>query len=334
MDRYDTTRIVVLGGIEAVRKRPSMYIGTTGPRGLHHLVYEVVDNAIDEAMVGFCTEIIVTLHKDNSVTIEDNGRGIPTELHQKFKVSGVELVMTKLHAGGKFDKKAYKVSGGLHGVGVSVVNALSEFLEVWVYRKNSVYYQKYKRGKPLDKLKVIGKCNDKIGTKIRFWADKEIFEEGIDYSDEILENRFRELAFLNKGLKIILIDDRSNKKKEFFYEGGLKSFVDYLNKKKTPLHEIIYLKTKKHDVELEAAMQYTNSFTESVFSFVNNINTVEGGTHLTGFKTALTRTLNNYADKNLGSDSFRLTSEDAREGLTTILSLKIPNPQFEGQTKT
>jgi len=334
MDRYDTTKIVVLESIEAVRKRPSMYIGSTGPRGLHHLVYEVVDNAIDEAMAGYCKEIIVTIHKDKSVSIEDDGRGIPVEIHPKFKVSGVELVMTKLHAGGKFDKKAYKVSGGLHGVGVSVVNALSETLEVWVYRNNSVYYQKYKRGKSVAPLRIIGKCKDKTGTKIRFLADHEIFEEGIDYSDEILENRFRDLAFLNKGLRINLVDERNNKKYEFFYEGGLKSFVNYLNKNKNPLHDIIYLKTKKKDVELEVAMQYTDSFTESVFSFVNNINTIEGGTHLTGFKTALTRTLNNYAEKNLGNGKARLTSDDVREGLTAIISLRVPNPQFEGQTKT
>ena len=334
VESYDTSKITVLAGLDAVRKRPSMYIGSTGPRGLHHLVYEVVDNAIDEAMAGFCTEIIVTIHKDNCVSVEDNGRGIPVEIHPKYKVSGVELVMTKLHAGGKFDKKSYKVSGGLHGVGVSVVNALSEILEIWVYRDNQVYYQKYKRGKPMGHLKVTGKVEGKKGTVVKFLADKEIFEEGIDYSDEILENRFKDLAFLNKGLRIKLIDERTDQKHEFFYEGGLKSFVDYLNKNKNPLHDIIYLHTNKDDVELEVAMQYTDSFTESVFSFVNNINTIEGGTHLTGFRTALTRTLNNYAEKNMGNGSARLTSEDVREGLTAIISLRIPNPQFEGQTKT
>ncbi|MBW2991099.1 DNA topoisomerase (ATP-hydrolyzing) subunit B [Candidatus Woesearchaeota archaeon] len=333
-DRYDTSKIIVLGGIEAVRKRPSMYIGSTGPRGLHHLVYEVVDNSIDEAMAGYCKTILVVVHKDNSVSVEDDGRGIPVGIHSKFKISGVELVMTKLHAGGKFDKKAYKVSGGLHGVGVSVVNALAEDLEVWIHRDKKVYYQKYKRGKPVGHLNVIGKCDEKTGTKIRFIADKQIFVDGIEYSDEILENRFRELAFLNKGLRIKFRDERSKKEKEFHYEGGLKSFVDLLNKNKTPLHGIIHLKTKKHDVELEAAMQYTDSFNESVFSFVNNIHTVEGGTHLTGFKTALTRTLNTYAEKNFGNGKARLTSDDVREGLTAIISLKIPNPQFEGQTKT
>ena len=334
-EAYDASKITVLGGLDAVRKRPSMYIGSTSSRGLHHLVYEVVDNSIDESMAGCCTEIIITLNKDNSVIVEDNGRGIPVDIHPKFNVSALEIVMTKLHAGGKFDKKSYKVSGGLHGVGVSVVNALSEVLEVWVYRDGSIYYQKYARGKPVAHVKAIGKCEDKkTGTKVKFLADKEIFEEGVAYSDEILENRFRELAFLNKGLKIIFFDERNDKKQEFFYEGGLKSFVQYLNTGKTPLHEIIYLKTQKEDVELEVSLQYTDSYSENVFSFVNNINTVEGGTHLTGFKTALTRTLNTYGEKNFGNNAFKLTSDDVREGLAGIISLRIPNPQFEGQTKT
>ncbi|KYK26837.1 DNA topoisomerase IV subunit B [Euryarchaeota archaeon SM23-78] len=333
-DMYDTSKIVVLGGIEAIRKRPSMYIGSTGPRGLHHLVYEVVDNSIDEAMAGYCKNILVIIHKDNSVTVEDNGRGIPVGVHPKYKISGVELVMTKLHAGGKFEKKAYKVSGGLHGVGLSVVNGLSGQLEVWVHRDKQIYYQKYHKGKPVGHLRVVGKCDEKTGTKVKFLADKEIFVDGIEYSDEILENRFRELAFLNKGLRIKFKDERNNKEQEFHYEGGIKSFVELLNKNKTPLHDIIQLKTKKQDVELEIALQYTDSYNESVFSFVNNIHTVEGGTHLTGFKTALTRSLNNYAEKNLGKGAFKLTSEDVREGLTAIISLKIPNPQFEGQTKT
>lgn len=334
-EAYDASKITVLGGLDAVRKRPSMYIGSTSSRGLHHLVYEVVDNSIDESMAGCCTEITITLHKDNSVTVEDNGRGIPVDIHPKFNVSALEIVMTKLHAGGKFDKKSYKVSGGLHGVGVSVVNALSEILEVWVFRDGSTYYQKYARGKPVAPVKVIGKCEAlKTGTKVKFLADKEIFEEGVVYSDEILENRFRELAFLNKGLKIIFIDERNDKKQEFFYEGGLKSFVQYLNTGKTPLHDIIYLKTQKEDVELEVSLQYTDSYAENVFSFVNNINTVEGGTHLTGFKTALTRTLNSYGEKNFGNNAFKLTSDDVREGLASIISLRIPNPQFEGQTKT
>jgi DNA gyrase subunit B len=334
-EAYDASKITVLGGLDAVRKRPSMYIGSTSSRGLHHLVYEVVDNSIDESMAGCCTEIIITLHKDNSVTVEDNGRGIPVDIHPKFNVSALEIVMTKLHAGGKFDKKSYKVSGGLHGVGVSVVNALSEILEVWVFRDGSTYYQKYARGKPVAPVKVISKSEAvKTGTKVKFLADKEIFEEGIVYSDEILENRFRELAFLNKGLKIIFVDERNDKKQEFFYEGGLKSFIQYLNTGKTPLHDIIYLKTQKEDVELEVSLQYTDSYAENVFSFVNNINTVEGGTHLTGFKTALTRTLNSYGEKNFGNNAFKLTSDDVREGLAAIISLRIPNPQFEGQTKT
>ena len=335
MDTYDASKITVLGGLDAVRKRPSMYIGSTSSTGLHHLVYEVVDNSIDEAMAGFCNEIIITLAKDNSVTVEDNGRGIPAEIHPKYKVNCIELVMTKLHAGGKFDKKAYKVSGGLHGVGVSVVNALSEVLEIWVYRDNSIYYQKYCRGKPAAAVKSIGKYEGtRTGTKVRFLADKEIFEEGINYSNDILENSFRELAFLNKGLKIIFIDEKNNLRHEFFYEGGLRSFVEFINKNKSPLHEIIYLKTIKEDVELEVAIQYNNSYNENVFSFVNNINTTEGGTHLTGFKTALTRTLNTYAEKNFGNSDFKLTSEDVREGLAAVIAIKIPDPQFEGQTKT
>jgi len=334
-DAYDASKITVLGGLDAVRKRPSMYIGSTSSRGLHHLVYEVVDNSIDEAMAGFCTVITVIVHKDNSVSVEDNGRGIPIDIHPKFNVSALEIVMTKLHAGGKFDKKSYKVSGGLHGVGVSVVNALSEVMEVWVYRNGQIHYQKYARGKPVAPVKMIGKYEGaKTGTRVRFLADKEIFEEGTDYSDEILETRFRELAFLNKGLKIVFIDDRKEKSQEFYYEGGLKSFVEYINKGKTPLHDIITLKTQKEDVELEIALQYTDSYNENVYSFVNNINTVEGGTHLTGFKTALTRTLNTYGEKNFGNNSFKLTSDDVREGLGAIISLKIPNPQFEGQTKT
>ncbi|MFH0869457.1 MAG: DNA topoisomerase (ATP-hydrolyzing) subunit B [archaeon] len=334
MDSYDASKITVLGGLDGVRKRPSMYIGSTSSRGLHHLVYEVVDNSIDEAMAGFCSQIIVTVHKDNSVSVEDNGRGIPTGIHPKHNVSALELVMTKLHAGGKFDKKSYKVSGGLHGVGVSVVNALSEVLEVWVYGEGDVFYQKYIRGVPAEPVKMIGKEPDKRGTKVKFMADNEIFEEGIVYTSEILENRFRELAFLNKGLRIIFIDERNDRKEDFFYEGGLTDFVEYLNKKKNALHPIISMKGSKEDLELEVSLQYNDSYNESVFSFVNNINTVEGGTHLTGFKTALTRTLNNYAEKNLKNDNIKLTSDDVREGLTSIISLKIPAPQFEGQTKT
>ena len=332
MDSYKSDKITVLAGLEAVRKRPGMYIGSTGPRGLHHLVYEVVDNSIDEAMAGHCNDIIITLHKDDYVTVEDNGRGIPVDINPKYNMSGVELVMTKLHAGGKFDKDSYKVSGGLHGVGISVVNALSEKLEVWVHKDGKIHYQVYKRGDAVTPLKIIGDTK-KRGTIIKFLADHEIFTDGIEYSEEILENRFKELAFLNKGLKIRFIDERKEKDYSFYYEGGLRSFVEYLNQNKNALHEIIYMKTEKDDVELEVSMQYTDSYNESVFSFVNNINTVEGGTHLSGFKTALTRTLNSYSDKNMSKD-LKLTSEDSREGLTAIMSIKIANPQFEGQTKT
>ncbi len=336
VESYDASKITVLGGLDAVRKRPAMYIGSTSSRGLHHLVYEVVDNSIDEAMAGFCNTITVTLHTDNFVSVEDNGRGIPVDIHPKLNISALEVVMTKLHAGGKFDKKSYKVSGGLHGVGVSVVNALSETMEVSVYRESKVYYQKYLCGVPVEPVKIVGEEKDKHGTKVKFLADKEIFEEGTIYSADILENRFRELAFLNKGLKIIFIDERAGKTNEFYYEGGLSSFVGYLNKSKVVLHPIISMKSVKEDMELEIALQYNDSYNESVFSFVNNINTVEGGTHLTGFKTALTRTLNTYAEKSTKGNNgeVKLTSEDVREGLTAVISLKIPNPQFEGQTKT
>ncbi len=348
MDSYNSSKIIVLGGLEAVRKRPGMYIGSTGPRGLHHLVYEVVDNSIDEAMAGCCSEIIITLHKDNSVSVEDDGRGIPTDINSKYGISGVELVMTKLHAGGKFDKKSYKVSGGLHGVGISVVNALSKKLTVNVYKNGKEYSQTYHKGKPEGPLKLVRTQSSKTGsapelkvlsktkkqgTIIKFYSDEEIFTEGIVYSEEILENRFRELAFLNQGLRLKLIDERKDTEVDFYYEGGLKSFVKYLNQNKTPIHDIIYMRASKGNVELEVAMQYTNSYNESVFSFVNNINTIEGGTHLSGFKTAITRTLNNYTEKN-SKNGTKLTSDDAREGLTAVISVKIPNPQFEGQTKT
>jgi len=331
-DKYDAKKITVLAGLEAVRKRPSMYIGSTGDRGLHHLVYEVVDNAIDEAMIGECSEISITVHKDNRVTVKDNGRGIPTDKHPRFKISGVELVMTKLHAGGKFDHKTYKISGGLHGVGVSVVNALSELLEVTVEKDGKKYYQKYQRGKPVAKLKETGKTKER-GTIVTFKPDRSVFNS-TEFDYDTLKNRLRELAFLNKGTKIIFQDERNGKKKEFNFEGGIMSFVKFLNKKKTPIHMPIYLKKKKGDIELEVALQYTSSYAESVFSFVNNINTHEGGTHLIGFKTALTRTLNNYAEREGRNKEVKLSSDDVREGLTAIIALKIPNPQFEGQTKT
>ncbi len=328
---YDASSIQVLGGLDAVRKRPGMYIGSTSARGLHQLVYEVVDNSVDEAVVGFCKNIKVTIHKDNSVTVIDDGRGIPVELMPKFGKSALEIVMTKLHAGGKFDKKSYKVSGGLHGVGVSVVNALSEWLHVEVRRDGKVYAQDYSRGNPTGDVRVVGDGSE-VGTKVVFLADREIFES-IDFSFETLASRLRELAFLNKGLKIILSDERAEKSHEFCYEGGIKSFVEHLNLNKIALHQVIYMFKEKNDVQVEAAIQYNDGYTESIFSFANNINTIEGGTHLSGFRTALTRTLNSYVEKNKLADE-KISSEDIKEGLTAIISVKVPEPQFEGQTKT
>jgi len=330
---YGANNITVLEGLAAVRMRPGMYIGSTGPRGLHHMVYEVVDNAIDEAMVGYCSSIVVTIHEDNSVTVEDDGRGIPTDIHEKYGVSAVEIVMTKLHAGGKFDKDTYKVSGGLHGVGVSVVNALSESLKVTVHRDGKVHFMEFRRGIPVSPLAIVGDT-DATGTTVTFKADPEIFTETLEYSADVLTARLRELAFLNKGIRITFKDERSKKEESFQYEGGIVSFVEHLNKSKEPIHQPIYLKKQKDEIELEVAMQYTTAYQETIFSFVNNINTHEGGTHLTGFKTALTRTLNKYAADNNLVKGTELTSEDAREGLTAIISVKVPQPQFEGQTKT
>ncbi|MBU0666424.1 MAG: DNA topoisomerase (ATP-hydrolyzing) subunit B [Nanoarchaeota archaeon] len=329
---YNAKNITVLGGLDAVRKRPSMYIGSTSERGLHHLIYEVVDNSIDEAMAGVCTDIKVIIHKNNSVTVQDNGRGIPVDEHPKFKMSAVEVVMTKLHAGGKFDKDTYKVSGGLHGVGVSVVNALSEWLEVYVEKDGKSYVQRFARGKKKTELKVMGN-SDRRGTTVTFKPDPEIFSI-TEFSFETVATRLRELAFLNKGLRIIFEDEREDKKKDYFFEGGIISFVEYLNTNKTPLHKPIYFNQNKDDVFMEVAMQYSGSYSENVFSFVNNINTHEGGTHLSGFKTALTRTLNNYAEKNMNGKAIKLSSDDVREGLTAIISIRMPEPQFEGQTKT
>jgi len=333
---YDATKIQVLEGVEAVRRRPAMYIGDTGVRGLHHLVYEVVDNSIDEAMAGHCTEIGVTVHPDNSVSVNDNGRGIPVDIHKAEKKPAVEVVLTTLHAGGKFDHRAYKVSGGLHGVGVSVVNALSEWLEVEVRRDGKTYHQRYEAGKTKTKLIVVGKSSA-TGTKVTFKADREIFGVKIDYAYEMLSNRLRELAFLNQGLKITFDDERSDKNTVFHYEGGVSSFVEYLNKGKLPLHkQIIGLSREKDSVILEVALQYNDSFTETLFSFANNINTVEGGTHLIGFKSALTRVLNSYAKAKgqVKEQESSLTGEDVREGLTAVVSVRLPDPQFEGQTKT
>ncbi|HMO17714.1 MAG TPA: DNA topoisomerase (ATP-hydrolyzing) subunit B [Oligoflexia bacterium] len=334
---YGVDKIKVLEGLSAVRKRPGMYIGDTSDRGYHHLVYEVMDNSIDEAMAGHCTRISVTIHVNGSVTIEDDGRGIPTDIHPTEGISGVEVVLTKLHAGGKFENKAYKVSGGLHGVGVSVVNALSERLSVEVKRQGAVYFQEYKVGDPLYPLKKIGESS-KSGTKITFLPDKEIFKDVDGFKSDVLINRFRELAFLNAGVRIIFLDERSGKNQEFYYEGGIRSFVSHLNKTKTPLFpEPAYFSQEKDSgISVEVAIQYNDSYTESVYSFANNINTFEGGTHLAGFRTALTRSINNYATSNnlLKKNEANLDGEDVREGLTAIISVKIPEPQFEGQTKT
>lgn len=332
---YDATTIQVLEGTEAVRRRPAMYIGDTAVRGLHHMVYEVVDNSVDESLAGYCNYIEVTIHPDNSVVVVDNGRGIPVDMHKTEKKPAVEVALTTLHAGSKFDHRVYKVAGGLHGVGVSVVNALSEWLEVEVKRDGKIYHQRYERGKTVSKLTVIGKSSS-TGTKVTFKPDRSIFNK-IEYSYDILAQRLRELAFLNKGLKIKLRDERTDKENIFEFSGGIISFVEYLNKNKNPLHnKVIYLQRREGNVILEAALQYNDGYTETLFSFANNINTVEGGTHLSGFKSALTRTINQYAkNKNLiKDDEISITGEDVREGLTAVLSIKLPNPQFEGQTKT
>lgn len=334
--RYDATTIQVLEGIEAVRRRPAMYIGDISARGLHHLVYEVVDNSIDEAMSGHCQNVEVVVHPDNSVSVSDDGRGIPIDMHKTQKKPAVEVVMTTLHAGGKFDHRVYKVAGGLHGVGVSVVNALSERLEVEVRRDNKIYHQRYERGKTTTRLTVIGK-SQKTGTKVTFKADREIFGVKAEYSYDILANRLRELAFLNKGLSIALKDERTDKENVFKFDGGVVSFVQYLNKNKAALHnKVVYFQKEKDQIIVEVALQYNDGYAENIFSFANNINTIEGGTHLSGFKSALTRTINSYCKaKNLLKESdAALQGEDVREGLTAVVSVKLPNPQFEGQTKT
>ncbi|MCB0323184.1 MAG: DNA topoisomerase (ATP-hydrolyzing) subunit B [Bdellovibrionales bacterium] len=334
-DDYGVENIKILEGLDAVRKRPGMYIGDTGERGYHHLVFEVVDNSIDEAMGGYCDSVQVTIHVNGSITVEDNGRGIPTDIHPVEGKSAVEVVLTKLHAGGKFENKAYKVSGGLHGVGVSVVNALSERLSVEVKRENKVFFQEYRRGAPLADLKEIG-TTTKRGTRVTFFPDAEIFKgiEGFKY--DTLAARFRELAFLNGGIRIVFTDERSGRSQEFFYEGGIKSFVKHLNKTKSPLFdEPMYFTDTRDGISMEVALQYSDGYSESVFSFANNINTIEGGTHLAGFRTALTRVINTYASQNnFFKKDEKLEGEDTREGLTAIISIKIPEPQFEGQTKT
>ena len=335
---YSANNITVLKGLEAVRKRPGMYIGSTGPDGLHHLVYEVVDNCIDEAMAGHCDRILVVLEKNDVVRVEDNGRGIPVDIHPVEGVSALELVLTRLHAGGKFDKGSYKVSGGLHGVGVSVVNALSVWMEAYVCRDGFEHYQKYETGNPVEPVKCLGE-SDKFGTTIRWCADNTIFTETTTYNFDILANRIRELAFLNSGITIVLRDERLStpKELEFKFDGGIRHFVTYLNENKTVLHaEPVYITGERDDIVVEIAFQYNDSFSEIMFSFVNDINTREGGTHLVGFKSALTRVLNEFLKNSKLAKKMEetLSGDDVREGLTAVLSIKVPEPQFEGQTKT
>ncbi len=337
--QYDAGQIQVLKGLEAVRKRPGMYIGSTSERGLHHLVYEVVDNSIDEALAGFATHIEVTIHPDNSITVVDDGRGIPVDIHPVEKIPGVELALTVLHAGGKFDKSSYKVSGGLHGVGVSVVNALSEQLKVWVRRDGQEYYMDFVRGDTTTKLKVLRKLpKAETGTTIWFKPDSTIFTELV-YQYDTLASRLRELSFLNKGISITITDEREDSKKVelFLAKGGLREFIAYLNTSRKALHsDVVYIEAERDDIAIEIALQYNDGYSENVFSFVNNINTHEGGTHLTGFKSALTRVINVFATKGnwLKKDNFTLTGDDVREGLTAVISIKVHEPQFEGQTKT
>ena len=339
-EEYKAESIKVLEGLEAVRKRPAMYIGDTTSRGLHHLVEEVVDNSIDEALAGFCTSIEVRILPDDVLEVIDNGRGIPVDIHPQYKVSGMELALTKLHAGGKFEGKAYQVSGGLHGVGVSCVNALSEWMEATVHRDGKVHRQRYERGKTVTKIEVVG-TTDHTGTTIKFKPDKEIFQT-LEFSFDTLSQRLRELAFLNKGVVIYVADERQTlegkpiKENTFQYTGGIKEFVEFINKGKNPINETIYLEAEKDGMQLEVALQWNDGYIENVFSFANNINTIEGGTHMSGFKTALTRTTNNYIEKSkIGKlKDVKLTGEDTREGLTAVISIKLRNPQFEGQTKT
>jgi len=335
MKEYGAENIKILDGLDAVRKVPSMYIGNTGLEGLHHLVYELVDNSVDEALEGYCDRISITIHRDNSVTCEDNGRGIPVALHEGENMSALELVLTKLHAGGKFDKESYKYSAGLHGVGLSVVNALSEYLEVEIRRAGKVYFQRYERGNKITNLKVIGDT-DKTGTKVKFKPDKSIFES-VEFSNEVLAHRMREISFLNNGIYIVLIDERKGKRQEFKHEGGVKSFVKFLNTNKTVLFgEPIYISSSKQTVDsLEVAIQYNDGYNENINSFVNNVNTQEGGSHIAGFRSALTRSINNFIQTNsTQKNKENVSGDDIKEGLVAVLSIKVQNPQFEGQTKT
>jgi DNA gyrase subunit B len=332
--KYGAESIKVLEGLEGVRMRPAMYIGGTGKDGLHHLVYEVVDNSVDEALAGYCKVIYVTINKDGSVTVVDDGRGIPVDIHPTYKVPALELALTKLHAGGKFDRKSYQISGGLHGVGVSVVNALSKKLIIEVRKEGKVYRQEYSRGDKKTKLEVVGKCKEEdSGTTVTFWPDPEIFSV-TDFDYKVLETRFREITFLNAGLKIILVDEGKNKKEEFLAEGGLIEFVKWMNKSKEVLHKPIYFKREISGVVIDVAIQYNSGYQENIFGFVNTINTVEGGTHVSGFKSALTRVVNDYIKKTGNGKEIDLSGDDTREGITAIISIKIPDPQFEGQTKT
>lgn len=337
LQSYDADQIQVLEGLEAVRKRPGMYIGSTSSKGLHHLVWEIVDNAIDEALAGYCDEINITIEKDNWIKVEDNGRGIPVDIEKKMGRPAVEVIMTVLHAGGKFGGGGYKVSGGLHGVGSSVVNALSEVTEVYVHRDGKLHYIKFGRGDVTQELSVIGET-DKTGSTIRFKADSEIFTETTVYEYDILANRLRELAYLNRGLRIKITDEREDdvRTNNYHYEGGIKSYVEHLNKSKEPIHEPIFIEGEKDGISIEIAMQYNNGYSSNIFSFANNINTYEGGTHESGFKMALTREINDYGRKNnmLKDADTNLSGDDVREGLVAIVSIKHPNPQFEGQTKT
>ncbi|MBT7366924.1 hypothetical protein HN814_01850, partial [Candidatus Woesearchaeota archaeon] len=331
-DNYKADQITVLGGLDAVRKRPGMYIGSTSIKGLHHCVYEVVDNSIDEAMAGYCKKIEIIIHSDGSVSVKDDGRGIPVDIHPKLQVPALTVVMTKLHAGGKFDKGSYKVSGGLHGVGISVVNALSDRLIATVCKGGKKYQQEFLKG-AAQEFKELGECGNEQGTTIRFYPMGDIFET-LDFQFDTISARLRELAFLNRGIEITITQEKTGKLNKFHYDGGITQFVEFLNKNKNAIHNPIYFEKEKEGLHLEIAMQYTDSYNENVFSFVNNINTIEGGTHLIGFKTALTKTLNKYGEKNkIFKNNEKLTSDDAREGITSVISVKIAEPQFEGQTK-